>query len=303
MKKMIRLCFCMLALLLAMAQPLSAAAATLNTAAPCSLTLHYVRENTPFQNLKIEIFRVAAYESDGSYALTAPFTNYPVKIHGIQSQKEWQESTQAMVSYVKAEALSPTVTGKTDATGTVVFQNLTTGLYLVMDAEAQTEAEKFRFQPFFMFLPTPTDSGNDYDVEAYPKPGAVTPVNQYKVVKLWKDSGISQKRPSSVTVEILKDGVLQETVTLSQENNWSYTWTAKDASGQWTVTEKNVPAGYNVAISSQNGIFTITNEYPQDPGIPPKTGDSTQLWFYIVALCGSGLALILLGSPRKRKQA
>ena len=93
--------------------------------------------------------------------------------------------------------------------------------------------------------------------------------------------------------------------------------------------ETEVPDGYTVAVSQQGGTFTVTNEYhhphdpdkpdkpdtpdkpgtpdtptkPDKPGSAPQTGDSTPLWLYVMALCGSGMALVLLGAPRKRKQA
>ena len=304
MKKIIRLCFCILALALVVVQPLTAAAAPLNPEEPCSLTLHYSKEGTAFADLDIRIFRVAVYHSDGSYTATDTFANYPVKIQGMRSQKEWQESTTALVSYVEADALTPTATAKTDAAGTVVFDNLPTGLYLVMGADARTETGRFRFQPFFIFLPTPDQFSNyTYQLEANPKPGPVTPISEYTVVKLWKDSANQKNRPTSVSVELLKDGVPQETVELNQENNWSYSWETTDVNSQWSVAEKNVPAGYTVSVSSQDGAFTITNEYPQGSDEPPKTGDTAQIWPYVIAMCASGIALVILGSCRKRKRS
>ena len=332
----------MLALLLAVAQPLTAAAAELDTEAPCSLTLHYTKEGSSFQDLNIKIYRIATFESDGSYALTGPFADYPVQIQDIQSQKEWQESTQALVSYVEADALTPTAEKKTDASGTVAFENLDTGLYLVMGVQAQAQDGRFWFQPFIVFLPTPNEDGSyDYDVEAIPKPGPILPIHQYQVIKLWKDSGNQGNRPGSVTIGILKDGILQETVVLDQQNSWTHAWESEDGNSRWTVVETEVPNGYTVAVSQQGGTFTVTNEYhhphdpdkpdkpdtpdkpdkpgtpdtpekpndpntptkPNKPGSAPQTGDSTPLWLYVMALCGSGMALVLLGAPRKREQA
>ena len=304
MKKRIRFCFCMLALLLAIAQPMTAVAAAFDNQAPCTLTLHYAKEGRAFGDLKIEIYQVAAFESDGTYALTDLFAPYPVKIHEIQSQLEWQQSTQALVSYVEADALAPLATGMTDEAGTVTFENLATGLYLVLGVEASTETARFWFQPFLVFLPTMDESGDcDYDVEAKPKAGESTSIYQYKVVKLWKDSGNQANRPDSVTVEILKDGVLHETVVLNEQNNWSHSWETTDGSSRWTVAEQEVPSGYQVAISFQDGTYTITNERPGSPGDPPKTGDSTPLLLYVIAMIVSGTVLVVLGVPRKRKMA
>lgn len=311
MKKHIRFCLCMLALLLILGQPLAARAASgLDLSKPCSLTLHYTKDGNAFSNLEIHIYRVAAYENSGKYTATEVFAKYPVKIHGIRSQKEWQESTQAMVAYIERDDLSPTVTGKTDTEGTVTFEGLSAGLYLVMGVDVQTPNSRFRFQPFFVFLPTPDDHGvYNYDVEARPKPGVVTPIRQYKVVKLWKDDGNRIHRPDSISVEILKDGILQETAELNSENNWSYSWETTQVDSQWSVVEADVPNGYTVAISAKEGVFTIVNTYskPPEKEVPnrkeniPHTGDSMRLWPCIMTMCISGGALVILGGNRKRK--
>ena len=303
MKKIVRFCFCLLTLLLVIAQPITAAAA-FDSQAPCSLTLHYSKEDTDFADLEIKIYRVAAFESNGNYALTGDFAQYPVKIHNIQSQLEWRQSIQALISYVEADAIAPLTTKITDAKGIANFEHLSTGLYLVQGVEVTVGKAQFWFQPFLVFLPTMDETtGYDYHMEVKPKAGNSATGHHYKVVKLWKDSGNQANRPTAVTVEILKDGVLHETVVLNEQNNWSYSWEAEDLTNRWTVAEKNVPAGYQVAVSSQWGVFTITNEYPSSPGEPPKTGDSTPLWLYIILMCASGTALVVLAVPRKRETA
>ena len=125
---------------------------------------------------------------------------------------------------------------------------------------------------------------------------------EYKVVKLWKDAN-SSSRPTSVDVDILKDGAVHKSVTLNSENNWSYTWTA--TGGDWSVVEKNVSDNYNVSISKNGTSFAITNTLPQDPVDKiPSTGDTAPLWLYVVIMCLSGLVLVILGviSAKNRKK-
>ena len=98
-----------------------------------------------------------------------------------------------------------------------------------------------------------------------------------------------------MTVEILEDGILVETVRLDRTNDWSYSWTDPDAQGIWTVAEKDVPAGYRVSVSAQGSDFTITNTYPRQPDVP-ATGDTAPLWLYVVIFCFSGMMLMILGS-------
>ena len=44
-----------------------------------------------------------------------------------------------------------------------------------------------------------------------------------RVLKIWKDD-IPQSRPKEIVIQLLKDGVIYDTVTLNAVNNWRYTW-------------------------------------------------------------------------------
>lgn len=81
--------------------------------------------------------------------------------------------------------------------------------------------------------------------------------NTLTVRKVWVDDG--KDRPDSVTVQLLRDGEVQEEVELSQSNNWAYTWELLDDGYNWSVVEKDVPDGYEAAYTTSGNITTITN--------------------------------------------
>ncbi|MBQ1947395.1 MAG: Cna B-type domain-containing protein [Clostridia bacterium] len=85
-----------------------------------------------------------------------------------------------------------------------------------------------------------------------------------QVTKVWNDKGNEDKRPSSVEVVLLKDGAAYETVTLNAANNWKYRWTGLSNSYQWSVDEKNVPAGYKKTVTNEGIAYVITNTYEKD---------------------------------------
>ena len=70
-------------------------------------------------------------------------------------------------------------------------------------------------------------------------------------------------RPDDVTINLVKNGTIIDTVTLSDENNWTYSWTGLDkySDGQvidYTVTE-NAVAEYTINITkATDGTFTYT---------------------------------------------
>ncbi len=65
--------------------------------------------------------------------------------------------------------------------------------------------------------------------------------------------------PESVEAVLLRDGEVFETVTLSDANDWSYSWENLSGDYTWTVDEKEVPAGYEKTVTNEGYDFTITN--------------------------------------------
>jgi len=79
------------------------------------------------------------------------------------------------------------------------------------------------------------------------------------VKKVWvlDDGG---EAADSVTVNLLRNGKVYETLSLSAADGWSKTWSLLDDSYTWTVEEVNVPEGFTSAISRSGLTFTIVND-------------------------------------------
>ena len=284
---------CLLAVF-CLALPVDAAAQELETDRVCSLKLDYSQDGVAFPGLQIAVYRVAEAFQDGTFALIAPYDTFPVNIHGITSQSEWRAVATTLVSYVTAEQIAPTATAITDEQGMALLESLPTGLYLVRGAVAQNETGTYLFNDFMIYLPTPAADGSLlYELEAKPKCVNFKPAAQYRVVKLWKDLGLEEGRPVSVTVDIYQNGQLHTTVELNEDNQWSYSWSDHNGA-QWHVVERNVPEGYQVSITEHETVFTITNTNPTPPPPPPSTGELFQILPLAMGLCLSGLALVLL---------
>ena len=303
MRKQIFFRLCLVILILAML-PLPAVNADtpVETEYDCSMTLHYTRDGVAFPDLAIGIYRIANVATNGHFNLIAPYSGYPVNIHGVTSQTEWRAVTQTLCSYIAADQLAADRTERTNADGTAVFRHLETGMYLISGVRAENEDAIYQFEPFLIYLPTPQPDGtHNYNVEARPKCSAFTPKEEYKVVKLWKDSGYTKQRPKSVTIEIYKDGALHTTVELSKENDWSYFWKTADTDSVWTVVETDLPDDYKVSITTKDNTITVTNTRSGKPEEPPKTGDTFPFLTYVTAMCVSGSLLLVLTFLRRRK--
>jgi len=122
------------------------------------------------------------------------------------------------------------------------------------------------------------------------------------VQKVWDDKGYEKKRPTSVTVYLLKNGKNFDTVTLSESSGWRYTWKELekyDESGEyitWTIREKTVP-GYNADMVLNGYTFVLTNSYDR-PTIP-RTG---VLWWPVPVLAACGILLFSVGILVKKKK-
>jgi hypothetical protein len=272
-----------------------------------SLTLYYQKDGKTFPDLQVDIYRVAEAFPDGTFQLIAPFSSYPVNIHDIMQQSQWKQVASTLDSYIVANQVAPDRSILTDEAGVAKFEDLTTGLYMVCGAVAENGDGVYIFDRFMVYVPTPNPDGTfHYHVEAKPKCTEFIPKNQYSVTKLWQDAGNQQNRPQEVTVNIYKDGVLQETQVLSAENNWTYTWSVTGSDQSiWTVAEASVPNGYKVNLQQSGGVFTLINTWdndPPEPPSPPKTGDTFAPLPWFFGMCFSGMMLLILGIYGRRRR-
>ncbi|WP_405097681.1 Cna B-type domain-containing protein [Oceanobacillus sp. FSL H7-0719] len=89
------------------------------------------------------------------------------------------------------------------------------------------------------------------------------------VTKHWDDANNQDGiRPDSIEVQLTADGEAQgDPVELSEENDWTYTWTMLDekAAGEvinYSVIETTEVPGYKIAVNDENhGNIIITNAY------------------------------------------
>lgn len=271
----------------------------------CSLTLSYVCNGIAFENLPVKLYRVASVSADSQYTLTPSFQASGLEFNGIQTTGEWDVIRSSLEAHILAAGIAPDFESATDADGQVCFADLMPGLYLVAAVHTEQEGWHYSFQSALIALPGLDESGLwCYDIAAAPKPEILPPTEpgelQFQVLKLWKDEGNENSRPESIEVEIFRNGESYEIVTLSQENNWTYRWTAPADGAVWMVVERNIPEGYTVTVESRSTTFILTNSIPKDPPENPKTGDSANILLAVVLLNLSGMGLILLGIFRKR---
>ena len=306
----------------------------IDTSEPVSLTIQY-----PCRGAAFRLYRVAEVSPYGEYTLTGDFKDYPVTLDQ-PDQAGWRALADTLEGYAARDELQPLAQGKTDENGRLTFSGLEPGLYLVTGEKHTAGGVTYTPEPFLVSLPGLDGADNwVYEVTASPKheqekepddkPDSGTV--KRKVLKVWKDGG-AEGRPASVTVQLLRNGKVYDTVALSAENGWSHTWTGLDRDDTWQVVEADVPEGCTVTVTREGITFVVTNtredvpdepvpgnpDQPGEPGSPdgpgggspdqpetpqgpalPQTGT---LWWPVPLLACGGMALFLMGWARRRSE-
>ena len=288
-----RAALCALALLLA--------AGALAEPANGALTISFEAESRPVAGASFSVYRVADWNG-GSFALSGAFADYPVEMENLDSEG-WGILAGTLAGYAASDGLAPDFAGITGEDGRATFDGLSLGLYLVVGEPILREGRVCHPQPALVALPARDDAGEwSTDVSVEIKDGVPGQgVIDLTVMKIWQD-GNSASRPGEVTVELLGNGALFDTVKLNKDNSWRYTWKNLDAETVWQAVEKPVPDGYTVKIDREDALITITNTAPSSSGGGgsklPQTG---VVWWPVPVLTTAGMILFAWGWILRRK--
>lgn len=244
-------------------------------------------EQTPLEGAVFELVFIArAAEEDGQLAFipTEDFQDFELDLNDLHADG----LIERIEKIIDAEGVSGMIE-TTDENGSVEYHDLELGLYLMR--ELGNIEGYFPVPTFLMTVPMTSAEGDSwvYDIVANPKAGTVPyPVEpEYKdftVRKLWVDDG--NGRPESVSITLFCDGEFFDTVTLSGENGWTYTWERLDMGHSYTASE-DVPEGYLESYDYGDAVITVTNTAKL-----PQTG---QLNWPVPLMAGAGLLLIMIG--------
>ena len=304
-KRIVALCLCLL--ILACAFPLSAAAAdSRDTTKDVTLTLSYFDGETPLTGAKFQIWLVATLNAKDTPVVTDTFSKY-ITPSDLSSDK-WIATAKELELTVLNKSITPTDSGTVGDQGYLVFptgsKKLTQGIYLVVGDSMTQTSTVYTPTSLLVSVPAIVDGKWAYDLTMNPKyeEDDIDDTVDRKVVKVWKDTGYTSKRPKSITVYLLRDGAIHDEQKLTKDNNWRYEWTGLPAGYRWTIVEKEV-SGYTSDTVVDGSLTTITNTYDaptpttDSSGKLPQTG---QLWWPVPVLLCAGLLFIVIGLIRRR---
>ncbi len=282
MKKALKRCLLLFMSTVCLVAAFSQQCFALNVTEDLKLTITYKHGSEPISDVHFDIFYVAEPDGKSGFTMTDDFKNYPVNQDFSDSSK-WKATAETLAGYAERDDLIPYDSGETNDFGTLTFPNkkdaLKAGIYLVVCNSFVKDGYAYTTEPFLVRLPgeDASGSGSVNHVNAEPKysredipPSPSDETAARKVIKIWRDDE-KALRPKNVEIELLKDGVIYDTVTLNSENNWRHEWknlpkfNADGTKIVWRVTEKKV-SDYTVETEQDGITFTVTNTFsPENP--------------------------------------
>lgn len=294
---------CMFALMLATIG-LSAPAATAatnttasGTTAEGSLTVTYQYQEAALNNADISLYRLADWSAKGGYTPTGDFANhtaYPVDWDILNAdQQTLRDFANTMAGYIAVNKPAAASTQQTDSAGVTTFNQLSDGLYLAVVAPYQGNVLTCQTAAMLVALPNVhKDAADQRTLSIEPKADcAVPPTDTISVTKVWKDKNQS-KRPESVTMNLLQDGKIYDSIVLNAANGWKHTWTKLETGHEYTVVEASVPSSYNALVDRENNDYTVTNTAKPESA---KTGANVAIIAgTVIVLAIAGIAISVM---------
>lgn len=243
------------------------------------VTLHEMSEDTYVEGAEITIYKIADAYLDGvnlAFKYTDEFSSCSVSLDDLTID----DLSKKITLCVKPESVGTSLI--TNDFGTVIFNDLDLGLYLVSQTnkvEGYSNIDSFLVQ-----IPKVIDNSWTYDIIANPKTDIYKEIDLV-VNKVWNTD--SNKLPEKVEIELLLDGEVIDTVILNSTNKWTHTFKNLEKSDKYSVREINIPKGYKVSYANNEYIFTVTNT--------DTLANTGQLFYSIIILAVFGLIFILLG--------
>lgn len=303
--------FLWLLLCLLLMVPQKAAAKSADLKPTADLTISTIYDNIPIKEMEFQAYLISRMDADGNLTVTEQFSAYAqeLDIRG-ENDPAWMELTEKLAGEIEQKSLTPDLQAVSDQAGQVQWKNLSRGLYLLLGNGKEQEGFVYSVSPFLVMVPERAEHGlwND-QVRAKAKLAQNPLKADFSVIKIWEDDCHKAQRPKSISVDLLCDGKVYDTITLPQDGHWQYTWKDLETNHRWTVEEQPVDGYDPPKISREGNQWTITNTCQKL--ILTQTGETTQtsqipqtgqLWWPVPLLLLAGLLLLVAGLVKRRSE-
>ena len=317
--------FLIMLLVAAVVLPYPAYAVPQTASAEPELTIYCQVDQEKLVGVNFEIYQIATLTENGGFRTTARFSAFESDLQHISDP--WLLAAQLQYHVLESN-LKPDGECATVQDGNAHFpqsgEKLEQGLYLVLGRRHQQSGYVYVMNPMLVSFPHYDEATKEYTNHCRIKPKFErypVPENEKitrKVLKIWQDKGYEIQRPPFITVSLLKNREVYDTVILNKDNGWSYTWTELSADAEWTVLEERVEY-YRPSVVLEGITFKLVNELnpPPEPPTepteppseptkppenPPKLPQTGQLWWPVPILFLVGIVFVVAGIVRRREE-
>lgn len=135
-----------------------------DTTAQAGLKIQYEVENAVFS-----LYKVADVSKTYRFTSTKEFAAFHKK-EDTKTAKDWRTQAESLADYVKENQISPYVKTKISNEGTLIWDNLPVGLYLVIGDKVSDGTKQYIPSPFLVSLPSQNEEKEwEYCPTVYPK--------------------------------------------------------------------------------------------------------------------------------------
>lgn len=212
--------------------------------------------------IEISLYHVGETISDEGIAWLPAYEQYQVA----SDADSIQETAPTLAAYISRDGIKPDSSATTSQSGQASFNSLDQGVYLLIGKSFSSGSKRYDPVPALVAVPQWSETNGDWitDIQVELK-SEVTDIpsgpsgNTTSVIveKVWQGNGAD--RPTSVEVQLLKDGKPEATAILSEQNGWEHRWTG--LSCFWNSQENRTPnmPGYATCACADSHRLRLTS--------------------------------------------
>lgn len=133
--------------------PFASKTAPTNGDGECDFELHCVYENTPLENMRFSVYRVAEMPTLGKFSLLPEFEKSGADFENIEKASDWNAVSKMLSAFVGSDSVSPFAELETDGNGSARLSSVPRGLYLFVGETLRISETDYSCSPFLVSLP------------------------------------------------------------------------------------------------------------------------------------------------------
>jgi hypothetical protein len=161
----------LIGLLIWLMMPTALAVERIDPSQTGSLTMESQYQKEPVSGMAWTLYRVAFVSSEGKFTLLSDFADSGLTLNGYTEASQWNQAAKKAADWAANQKLTHLAQQTTDDKGKATFEDLNTGMYLVVSSSVKVGSHTYTAAPCLLSVPNLTADGKGwlYQVTAAPK--------------------------------------------------------------------------------------------------------------------------------------